>query len=387
MTPTGGRGDGWLDGIVDKVCDALGDEAALGGLLERLRQDFGCSAAALISHDFAHRRGIWCFDSGVDPSIRRSYAEYFAERNPWLGISIIYQTGRVHLGSEIIADSDLVRTEFYDGFLRRFDAHHRLCGVVLRDRNETCFLSLMRSRALREFDARDRHDLGSLVPHLHQMLRVRRTLLRRCAGYEPFDQLLRLLPEAVLVVDRDAKLVFRNEAAARIAQAGDGLAVRGGRLVAESRTQNAELRRLVAATVLPPHEGGAPGGRLVVARPSGRHPYVLVANRLGCDHADDLMGHPEPLVAIVTRDPDADAGDLDLATVYRLTRAEARLCGLVVTGITLAEAAERLGISRNTARTHMKQVYAKTGTHRAAELTRLVSRAIVGRAGTDRLTC
>lgn len=58
---------------------------------------------------------------------------------------------------------------------------------------------------------------------------------------------------------------------------------------------------------------------------------------------------------------------------FGLTRAEARLAYELVRGSKLVEAAVRLGISRNTARTHMKRIYAKTGAAHQAELVRLLA--------------
>jgi DNA-binding CsgD family transcriptional regulator len=44
---------------------------------------------------------------------------------------------------------------------------------------------------------------------------------------------------------------------------------------------------------------------------------------------------------------------------------------LLTGGQGLFEAAEKLGITKNTARTHMRNIYSKVGTHRQADLIRL----------------
>jgi DNA-binding CsgD family transcriptional regulator len=93
--------------------------------------------------------------------------------------------------------------------------------------------------------------------------------------------------------------------------------------------------------------------------------------RAYCDHA----GQQGRLAAVVIKDPHArlhasTSSRRELAELYGLTRAEERLLHFILDGLGLFEAAERLGVSRNTARTHMKRIYAKTGTHRQAELMR-----------------
>lgn len=53
---------------------------------------------------------------------------------------------------------------------------------------------------------------------------------------------------------------------------------------------------------------------------------------------------------------------------YGLTGTEASLTSLLLQGHALARVAERLGIRLATARSHLKAVLAKTGTHRQSEL-------------------
>lgn len=79
---------------------------------------------------------------------------------------------------------------------------------------------------------------------------------------------------------------------------------------------------------------------------------------------------------IITKDPEKGrtGGACGFARLYGLTPAEGRLAHLILDGSGLAEAAQRIGVSRNTARTQMKQIYAKTDTHSQADLIRLHAR-------------
>lgn len=60
-----------------------------------------------------------------------------------------------------------------------------------------------------------------------------------------------------------------------------------------------------------------------------------------------------------------------LARAFGLSPAEARLAALLAEG--LAPAAQRLGVTRETARTQLKAVFAKTATHRQGELVALLA--------------
>lgn len=60
---------------------------------------------------------------------------------------------------------------------------------------------------------------------------------------------------------------------------------------------------------------------------------------------------------------------------FGLTRAESRLLTVLFEGCSVPEAADRLGVARSTARTHLQRVFDKTGARRQGDLLRLVSLA------------
>jgi DNA-binding CsgD family transcriptional regulator len=64
-----------------------------------------------------------------------------------------------------------------------------------------------------------------------------------------------------------------------------------------------------------------------------------------------------------------------LVKLYGLTPAETRLLALLGRGLSVEEAADALGVTMATARTHLARVFDKTGTRRQAELVRLVMSA------------
>ena len=93
-----------------------------------------------------------------------------------------------------------------------------------------------------------------------------------------------------------------------------------------------------------------------------------------------IWGAQGTLAAILVTDgnggaqPDTEA----LRTFYGLTPAEAELTALLSRGLSLDEAADRRGVSRNTARGQLKRIFAKTRTNRQAELVRMVLQGPAG---------
>jgi DNA-binding CsgD family transcriptional regulator len=109
----------------------------------------------------------------------------------------------------------------------------------------------------------------------------------------------------------------------------------------------------------------------IVARRTGKPPLLLrlfpvggAATRTFLDARalillSELRAKPAPDPAVVAR-------------AFGLSRAEARLASLIVGGLALDTAARRLGVSRETARSQLRSVFAKTATHRQSELVALL---------------
>lgn len=61
-----------------------------------------------------------------------------------------------------------------------------------------------------------------------------------------------------------------------------------------------------------------------------------------------------------------------IAGLYGLTPAESRLAAMLMWGKSLSDVSGELQITRETARTHLRNIFAKTQTNRQSELVRLL---------------
>lgn len=85
---------------------------------------------------------------------------------------------------------------------------------------------------------------------------------------------------------------------------------------------------------------------------------------------------PQATAAVlITHDERIAVADVRaLARNFDLTAAETRLLEQLVRNATLADAARALGVSQETARTHLAHIFSKTGVSRQADLLMLVDR-------------
>lgn len=226
--------------------------------------------------------------------------------------------------------------------------------------------------------------LGELLPHIDRALQVCRAIRHRENRRDALTEILDRLPEAIFLVDCLGTVILSNLTARAIAQQNDGLSLIDDRIsIADPGEQDA-LRALIGKAARDTaSSAGSPSGHAIgprtmsVSRPSSRTALPIVVTPVRCRGVPD--GRPAIVAAVITKDTEQRGSVLvpDLAIAFGLTRGEKRLAELVAGGLGLKEAAETLGITRNTVRTHMKRVYAKTGVHSQADLVRLLSRGSI----------
>jgi DNA-binding CsgD family transcriptional regulator len=82
-------------------------------------------------------------------------------------------------------------------------------------------------------------------------------------------------------------------------------------------------------------------------------------------------------VLAIQPEADGPADPAQVRDLLGLTLGEARVAALVGSGLAPREAAARLGIGEETARTALKRVFSKVGVSRQSELTALLTKLVL----------
>lgn len=184
--------------------------------------------------------------------------------------------------------------------------------------------------------------------------------------------LLERLPQAVILVDVAGTVGGLNERATAIVAQGDGLIIHHGVLRCRHPDDTGKLHRLLVDADRRNASCAAESGRgLRIRRPVGRRPLTALITVL---RGKNTLRNAGAVIAVLVNDPEhAPALDAQmLRDWYDLTPAEARVAVLLASGLSVGEIVERLGIGANTARTHLKNIFAKTDTRRQGDLIRLL---------------
>ncbi|MCB1487921.1 MAG: helix-turn-helix transcriptional regulator, partial [Bauldia sp.] len=275
-----------------------------------------------------------------------------------------------------ITDSDMFTSEelAVDRYYNEFVRPHRMgatAGMVLAQASgEVMFPIAMERRATDEPFGPD--EIALMNPFIERLrstatlaLNLRFSAIRTVA--ESFSR----LGDDIALIGGSGRLVYASEGFER--HFGDALVNRRGRIGSWQPTVHA----LLSSSILKAIRNAPAIERAVEAilLPRRNHPLPLKAQLVPiAGVAQDVFALAR--AALIVSDPFARKERLgaQLGVVFGMSPAEARLASRIGDGEDLATIARAESISIETARKRLKAVFAKTGTHRQAELASIVAR-------------
>jgi len=376
-----------FDRFVDLVYRATTDPDAWTEVLRLIGGAIHAAPVAIHVHavNLAEATTIGTWSIPGPPDLKH-YAEYYASRNVWLlrGARLL-TPGAVLTGEELCPDEELLRSEYYNDFLRPLDLRYSIRAVLTNEPEPLSYLSAGRGHAARPFGAGEKRKLAALVPHLTQAVRIQERLETVQSRRRAASGALERLPLGVFFLDARGRVVEMNSAARKIVETKDGLIVHRGTLAALDTKAEVQLQRLIfGASASQTGRLLQYGGAFSLPRADGRHPLsamVAPTGSTGIFPASRLAS----VVVLVEEPARRNTAPFDAFTgSYGLSPAEASLTARLVGGMSVSQAAVAAGIRPSTARSHLKKVFAKTGARRQSDLVRRVLTYDTGQGGEAR---
>lgn len=358
--------------VVDACYNAAAAVDSWPTALEGLARSFGATACAL------HPRGAGDKRKALPASdAYREFLVEFVDGGWWRadhraeqGWPLLQNGWKALIEHDISTEDDRTRLPLYRDLFGRFDLPWWGAAAVQTEGRYWVF-SFLRSSAQGPFTQRDRQRLLALAPHLERIVGLSKRLVE--LNTRTLLDSMELLSTGAMVLDGRSRVLQLNARAE--AFVGNGLSLRNGVLGATDRNSQPLFDRLVdsAAAAASPATALAIGP-LRLPRPDGG---VLIVDAVPTrGYVADALGYSGVLLMVSDPDQKAMPSAGRLQRAFDLTPAEARLAGLVGSGVAPAEAAQRLGIAEQTARTALKHVFVKTGVARQSELAALLGRLL-----------
>jgi DNA-binding CsgD family transcriptional regulator len=312
-------------------------------------------------------------------SLEASFDTYI--RDGWVHRDKRFTTVATILRKGVATEFDYVTTDEIacDPYYQEFLAPHGLrwfAGVRFVGGDDPWVLSIQRSIAQGPFSPREQQALAALSVRLSGVAALARALgfaraEAALAGFEASGC-------AVVLLDRFAKVLRINGAAQRLL--GPDLNIARGWLVSSDHSAGATLDRALHAllwtqassALMPP----------VVLPRRGRRPLLAYPMRLSAVSADALAPC-QAVIVLVDLDARPRPPESALCASFGLTAAEARLAIRLATGKPLEQVADEIGVAYETARSQLKAIFAKTETHRQAELVAVMAQLLNASPGSS----
>jgi DNA-binding CsgD family transcriptional regulator/PAS domain-containing protein len=241
---------------------------------------------------------------------------------------------------------------------------------VLRSPARAAALGFGRHASVGTFGDEEIDFVRLLIPHVRRAVTISNLVDAKTIEAARIGEALDALKIGVILADPQAAIVHANRAAEAMLRADGPLGAANGVLRAERPVATAELRCAVSAAAR--NEAGL-GKTGLAVRLSDDYETPVVAHVLPLS-AGEIRTRLEPaaVAAVFISTPlDEVSCARTLASAYKLTPAETRVLREILSGKSVVEAAADLGVAMTTARTHLDNIFAKTGVSRQSELIKL----------------
>ncbi|WP_369327073.1 hypothetical protein AB6N01_08100 [Alcaligenes nematophilus] len=320
--------------VMRQICNIIG---ATVGHYVRLDESTGTvTASAITDKSYLEGEAAYCdYFAGIDP------------RLDWIGTGAVgeWRTDRQRFNADFIA-----RNVFYNEFLFEYELQHIVCCVISQTGHQKELMGLLFPKGKAGCSEQKISTLRKLSPHFARS-GVTRTQWDRLKQQNAQAQAaLSLLPFGIVWLDENFQIQTCNSVAQLTLQQADGLVLRGYRLHTDEPSLHTALELALSTqkqqwVSIPRKRAGSP--LLLSIVPGGPSMLIVVIQ--------DLMAQAQPDITL-------------LQTAFGLTAAEARLAQALLNNHTLQEYADKTGITRNTVKTHLSSLFAKTDTRRQSEL-------------------
>jgi DNA-binding CsgD family transcriptional regulator/PAS domain-containing protein len=365
-----------LDRLIGAIYEGAMDSPPWQAALQLMRDSLQAGHVTLILRPpSSENAGVMINTGSVTKQGVESYETHFFSMDPFVRLA----EGEVVTAEELIGKQWLQST-VYQEYLRPLGVRHLLGADIYTKEGIECRLRVTRPHEAQPFSAEDKALVRFLLPHLKRSIQLHARLDFLECERQLFAGTVNRMQLGIISFSQNGAILETNQEARRILGEKDGIWLSGNNLSVEVTQEGRELQRMVrqALSGTVADKGPAVVEAMSVTRPSGRAKLGVLVRQIPLGAWSE--SRQRPAVAVFLRDPESSAAQPSHELVRRLfglTRMEAALALLLAEGLTLDEAAEKMDVRRNTARTHLRSIFCKTGVTRQTMLVRLLLNSVI----------
>lgn len=364
---------------LDEFSDLVGNiyDAALApgewpAVLVRICKLLNAQTAALWTYDVYDRTPPWQLEVGYDPDWMKLYTEKYLAMNPYMEDVARMSPGDARASSSRREYPELFKTEFYQGWLRPQRFIDSSVLMIEKSMNTITTLVNVRNEDQGLYDDATIDIVRRLYPHLRRSLLIGGLVRESHDRATDYAAALDSLAAGVFLLTDKSFVAHANVAGETMLNVESPLKKIDGRLVLSDKQANRALRAELAAS-----QDGDPmldgkGSSIPIHCQDGDFVvHVMPLNALRRKSVGS-GGEAAYILFVKRNDPKDKTVIASFAKRFGLTGQETRVLQTVLDSGGVPMAADILGISPSTARTHVTSIFDKTGVRRQADLIRIL---------------
>ncbi len=365
---------------VEAIYAAAPDPSLWPQALQSIADVFGDIGAILI-----WRRDDGGFGTIVSPTLVEAQRDY--EENKWYLRDLpsqrnfergIWLRTDAYTDSGFVSEEEMASEPIYIDFFARHDLRWRAAVGVAPDPHVSVWIAIQRSGRKQPHSDDELATVSRLGRHVEKSLRLSIRLLDAELANLGLDEALTRLRIGVFALDSLKRVVFSNPAGERVL--GDGLTVVNERLFVGEAAERGELAGALESMIrAEPADLAREPRPILIKRQKEARPLAVYVLPVAAQSmpATQFLTRTRAIVLVIDPMAGEPADPAVVRDVLGLTLGEARVAALIGAGLPPREAAEKLGIAEETARTVLKRIYGKVGVSRQSELTALLSKIVL----------
>ncbi|XHR99757.1 helix-turn-helix transcriptional regulator [Sphingomonas sp. DBB INV C78] len=354
-----------LEALYGGLLDATPWEAFLRALAAYLDSSY---ATIILTVPGASSPGM-TLTPGADPQVQEDYSASFFTSDPFIGLP----EGEVMRFADFVDRTARKNADFHRDFLEGAGGD-QILGVDLRAQSGfEARIRVTRDQSRPDFERTERDTLQRLVPHIRNAVRLYERLATIGTEQGVFQGAIEQMAVATIILDHGGRVLRTNARADHLLARADGLSRSGDRFVLGGRDDQKALEAMLRTLDVESDPRAVAPLRLRIERPSGERDFAIVAQPVAGPAF--MRGATAAALALFVTEPGARTGPSPEAIrdLFQLTPAEAQLAATLANGASLIDAADRLGVTHNTVRGHLRAIFAKTGVRRQSQLVHLLN--------------
>ncbi|MDX1496142.1 MAG: hypothetical protein R3352_01170 [Salinisphaeraceae bacterium] len=366
-----------LDAVVTDIYEGITQTPPWKGALESLRDLMhGEHVTLMLRPPSNESTGVMINAGEVDQQATESYETHFFAIDPFKNLP----EGEVISAEDLLGKDEWLKSPMYEEYLKPLGIRHLLGADIYTEEGIECRLRVTRPPKGKAFSDKDRQLVRVLLPHFRRAIRLHAKLDYLECERQLYSGAMNRLLLGMVSFDQHGNILEMNEEAERILEEKDGISITSKGIKAARQSENQDLQRLLGEAIAGGVSDTEPSvvEAMAITRQFDRSRLGIVIRTIPLGEWSEAGKRPAAVMFL--RDPDYNSGEPLQEVVQRvfgLTRMESALAVLLAQGYTLDEAAEQLNVRRNTARTHLRSIFGKTGVSRQTMLVRLLLQSVV----------